>query len=165
MKNLRKKFIVISWVLLLFATLLPVSAATNITVTVTYDQTSARESLQYLNAFRTSTTENWQYNESNQKIWLTGLTALKYDYTLEKYAMQRAAEIAVDFSHTRPNGQSSTAEIAEYGYRGENLARGHTTYQAAIDAWKETDKPYSGQGHRQNMQDKNYTCVGVGHIT
>ena len=47
---------------------------------------------------------------------------------------------------------------------GENLAMGTNTKMDAkysLELLKETDKPYSGQGHRRNMLNENFTCVGI----
>ena len=55
-----------------------------------YNQGGARELAQLLNNYRWSTAK---------------IGTLTYDYTIEQYAMKRAAEIVLSYSHTRPNGQ------------------------------------------------------------
>lgn len=72
--------------------------------TVVYRQSEARNMLSEINGFRTGSNA-WYWNEDNEtKTECTGLSELSYDYELEKVAMQRAAELVVSFSHTRPNG-------------------------------------------------------------
>ena len=41
---------------------------------------------------------------------------LKYDYTLEKIAMQRACELVYLYEHKRPNGSSVFTAYSDYGY-------------------------------------------------
>ncbi len=58
---------------------------------VTYNQSSARDLAQQLNYYRWNTAK---------------INTLTYDYKIEKYAMQRAAEIVMSYSHTRPDGSA-----------------------------------------------------------
>lgn len=135
-----------------------------------YDQTDARRMLQSINDFRTSTTDAWYWNEDNKTktVYNTGnnkkLGTLVYDYDLEAIAMQRAAEIALQFSHTRPNGQawSTTLSNKNRSY-GENIAAGYTSVEDVFEGWQETNKDYSGQGHRRNMLIPGFQSVGVGY--
>lgn len=52
---------------------------------------------------------------------------LKYDYTLEKIAMQRACELVYLYEHKRPNGSSVFTAYSDYGYnsngKGEILLK------------------------------------------
>ncbi len=137
-----------------------------------YGQTEAREMLERINAFRTDTSgEAWYWNRDNttKTVFNTEgnvkLGELKYDYELEKVAMQRAAEIAVAFSHTRPDGSSCFDAFPEsgYNYMGENIAAGYRTEEAAFIGWREDDVMYSGQGHRRNMLNPNFNAIGIGH--
>ena len=50
-----------------------------------------------INAFRTSETEAWCWNETDSEKVACQTTELQYDYELERIAMQRAAEIALLF--------------------------------------------------------------------
>ena len=57
-----------------------------------------------INSFRTGN-EAWYWNSDNKtKTKCKNLGKLKYDYNLEQIAMQRAAEIAFQFSHERTDG-------------------------------------------------------------
>lgn len=139
-----------------------------VNVTVKYSQTEARTMLKMINDFRTGS-DAWCWNESDtQKIKYTGLGNLVYDYELEKAAMQRAAELVVRYSHTRPDGTSCfTAYNADAG-AGENIAMGMNTVKTSKEAfvlWQETDKNYSGQGHRRNMLNKEFKAIGIGYAT
>ena len=132
-----------------------------------YSQSDAREMLRMINEFRTGS-DAWYWDENNtQKIYLTDLAPLEYDYELEKVAMLRAMEQAISFGHTRPNGTSCyTAFTGTYYAAGENVARGYPTVTSVFRAWQETDKNYNGQGHRRNMLsvDTGFTAVGIGHV-
>jgi fibronectin type 3 domain-containing protein len=116
--------------------------------------------LSMMNSFRTGS-DAWYYDVSGNKVMLSGLGNLEYDYELEAAAMQRAAEIALSFSHTRPDG-TTCFTVSDYTY-GENIAAGYTTAASAFEGWQETNEDYSGQGHRRNMLG-NYTTVGIGHV-
>ena len=128
---------------------------------VTFQQTEARKVLEYLNDFRTGS-DAWYWNSTNtQKVMVTGLQKLQYDYSLEKVAMQRAAEIVIQFAHTRPDG---TRCFSAYGNRGtvaENIAVGYSNAQAVNLGWREDDEPFSGQGHRRNMLDSDLRAIGI----
>ena len=134
----------------------------NVEFTVKYNQTASRSMLEMINSFRTGN-EAWYWNSDNKtKTYCKNLKALSYDYDLERIAMQRAAEIALSFSHTRPNGERCFSLMSTVcTYAGENIAAGHTSASMVMEAWKETDDPYEGQGHRRNMLDGNYNAVGV----
>ena len=89
------------------------------------------------------------------------LKALKKDASLEKTARLRAKEAAVKFSHTRPNGKDCfTAFPKKFNYRGENLVMNVDSGEV-ITELMETEERYSGQGHRRNMLNKNFTAVGI----
>ena len=129
--------------------------------TVAFGQSDARAMLALINDFRTGS-DAWYWNEDNtEKIYQTNLQPLAYDYALEQSAMQRAAEIALYYSHTRPDGTGCfTVDDLSYG---ENIAAGYRTYAAVFEGWQETEDDYSGQGHRRNMLNSGFTTIGIGH--
>ena len=137
----------------------------SIEVDVTFGQTEARNMLSMINDFRTGA-DAWYWNsDDSTKTVCTGLLPLVYDYDLEAAAMQRAAEISVYFSHTRPNGSDcDTAFPSDWLACGENIAAGQQTAQAAYMSWREDDYGYSGQGHRRNMLNNGFNCIGIGHV-
>ena len=130
-----------------------------------YGQTDARTMLDMINDFRTGK-DAWYWNSDNKtKTVCKNLGELTYDYELEKVAMQRAAEIAISFSHTRPNGELCFSLFPDNYYAcGENIAAGHRTASEVMEAWKETDLPYSGQGHRRNMLSSDFNAVGFAKV-
>ena len=86
-----------------------------ITVNAQFNQTEARTILNMINEFRTSD-DAWYWNDDNETITeCESLNELKYDYRLEEIAMQRAVEIAIKFSHTRPNGKDTWSAYTENG--------------------------------------------------
>ena len=134
-------------------------------ITYVYDDATTVADL--TNAFRAD--KPWYYNKEEEKVQLENLPALAYDYRLEKIAMIRAAEIVTKFSHERPNGGTSSAEVTALGMNawGENIAYGQTSATAVVEDWKETNEHYEGQGHRRNMLGGSYgafTSIGVGHV-
>ena len=141
------RIIRIAVALLLVASLLcavPV-AADNSTVTVSlrgdvhYDV--ANEVLQLVNTARTA----------------RGLSPLVMNAHLLEAAVQRAAEIAVSFSHTRPDGQSCfTAIDGEFWSLGENIAWGYHTAAEVMDGWMHSE------GHRANILNAHFDSIGVG---
>ncbi|MDO4942943.1 MAG: CAP domain-containing protein [Lachnospiraceae bacterium] len=132
-------------------------------IDVTYGQTEARTMLDMVNEFRTGD-DAWEWNEDDTtKTTYSDLKELVYDYELEQIAMQRAAEISLSFSHTRPNGTSCWTLYNSYQSCGENIAAGYATAEKAFEGWQETDKSYSGQGHRRNMLKSSFTAIGIGH--
>lgn len=146
----------------------PAEAATaDYQVPVTYGQTEARKMIDMINGFRTGS-DAWYWNQDNAtKTTCANLGKLTYDYALEQAAMLRVAEIAVSFSHTRPNGGScfdALSSLPLYAM-GENIAAGQTTAASAFTSWREDNYGYAGQGHRRNMLNSGFTAVGIGHVT
>ena len=157
---------------------LPANAeAADVTVSLTpeYKQTIARKMLSPLNTWRRQ--KNWYYTSSGSKGWIKAgeLPNLKYDYTLEKHAMQRAAEIALNFDHTRPDGTGKSGLIGNgYTAVGENIYASTSTSAEdpnyVLNKFKEEDSSFNYQGHRRNMlsmswtdsgrRDLGYNCVG-----
>ncbi|MDO4943225.1 MAG: CAP domain-containing protein [Lachnospiraceae bacterium] len=132
-------------------------------MTGTYGQTEARKLHSMVNQFRTSN-DAWYLNSDNKtKTVCKDLKKLKYDYELEKAAMQRAMEIALSFSHTRPDGNSCFTAY-DHSSAAENIAAGYSSAKAVFQAWQETNEDYAGQGHRRNMLNSNVTAMGVGHV-
>ncbi|MCD7845472.1 MAG: CAP domain-containing protein, partial [Oscillospiraceae bacterium] len=127
-----------------------------------YEQTEARSLLALINQLRAGE-DAWVWDEENEEqTYLTELEDLSYDYALEQIAMTRAAELALSFSHTRPDGSEWYALVsAETESWGENIAYGYGTAEEVFAAWLEADEDYAGQGHRRNMLSQDYTAVGI----
>ena len=159
----KKMLAVLIGALTMCACALAVSAQTTYSVplSVKYGQTEARAMLDMVNDFRTgSDAWYWDYTDT-QKVKASGLSKLQYDYGLEQAAMQRAAEIAASFAHTRPDG-TTCFSVCDYNF-GENIAAGYTTAKEAFVGWQETDQSYAGQGHRRNMLESGFVTIGIGH--
>ena len=90
----------------------------------------------------------------NKERGKNGLKPLVMNQSLMDTAMQRAAECAVLFSHTRPN--SSTCMTANSLMIGENVAINQENAAEVMDSWM------NSEGHRANILTENYTTIGVG---
>ena len=115
------------------------------------------------------------YDEANEILRLVnkeraeeGLAPLTMDPQLAEWAMHRAEECAVLYSHTRPDG-TGCFTIMEGDWRanysaGENIAAG---YRSAGAVMGDDDDPNSGgwmnsDGHRANILNSNFQSVGIG---
>ena len=139
-----------------------------------FQQTEARKFLSLVNKIRTKKNVwYWNSDDSSKTVFNTSsgnqLGKLKYDYELEKVAMERARETALYWSHTRPNGQHfSTLTINGVSAEGENIACRNGYHpplmqaEAAFRVWEEESSSYSGQGHRRTMLNPSYTTVACG---
>ena len=137
----------------------------NITVSleVTFQQSEARKIFDMVNELRCGE-DAWYWDSGDtKKIIVSGLNALEYDYDLERAAMQRAAEIALSYSHTRPDNRRCFTAYS-YMAAGENIAAGYRSASAVNSGWREDNDSYSGQGHRRNMLNKNFTAIGIGCV-
>ena len=140
-----------------------------VNISVKYGQTEGRKIFDMINEMRTDSFDAWCWNEDNEtKTRYDNLNELAYDYDLERIATKRAAELALLFDHGRPNGESFFSIYEEEGitYRaaGENIAMGYRTAEAVNAAWREDGEPYNGQGHRRNMLNPKFNCVGIEHV-
>lgn len=82
-----------------------------------------------------------------------GLTPLVMDKALLKAAEQRAAELSVEYSHTRPNGKKP-ASVSSY-VAGENIAIVTPDADAAYTLWKNSPPHYA------NMTRSSFRTAGV----
>ena len=140
-----------------------------VNISVKYGQTEGRKIFDMINEMRTDSFDAWCWNADNEtKTRYDNLNELAYDYDLERIATKRAAELALLFDHGRPNGENFFSIYEEEGitYRaaGENIAMGYRTAEAVNAAWREDGEPYNGQGHRRNMLNPKFNCVGIGHV-
>lgn len=115
----------------------------------------------YLQTVKYDVYQNYDYAYKilelvNQERKAQGLDALKLDPALMDAAMERAGELVLLFSHTRPNS-SRCGTISPF-LNGENAAQGHTTPAAAMESWM------NSSGHRQNILTKSWKTLGVGCI-
>ena len=140
-----------------------------VNISVQYGQTEARTILDMINEMRTSDDDAWCWDETNTKKEVYWGDALTYDYDLEKLAMKRAAELVIRYDHDRPNGEYFSSiykeeNITDWQFVEENIAIGYHSAQAVNTAWREDGEDYNGQGHRRNMLNPKFNCVGIGHV-
>lgn len=76
-------------------------------------------------------------------------------------AYVRSREIVTEFSHTRPDKRLcfSALDDAEvkYTWAGENIAAGHPSPEAVVDAWMNSD------GHLENILSPHFTHLAIGY--
>lgn len=113
-------------------------------------------------AFDICGTEKYDYayealkltNEERERL---GLAPLVMDEGLLDTAMQRAAECAICFSHTRPDGQVCFSAINGAFYSAsENIAAGYASPEAAVDSW------INSEGHYASMINSSFNSIGIG---
>ncbi len=133
----------------------------SVQLSVQYHQTEARKVFSMINDFRTGS-DAWYWNENNDaKVTVSGLQPMQYDESLEKIAMQRAAELVVQMAHVRPDGTQCFTAFGSYQGAAENIAAGQETAEAVHAAWREDDAQYAGQGHRRVMLSDALQAVGI----
>ncbi len=143
MKKLSLYFgVLLAFAAVLFA--LPVSAASETVDVTIYGMQNYDEANKVFEIINSSRAEE-------------GKSPLVMDPVLTECAMQRAAENAVYYSHTRPNGQScfSILESGKHGSAGENIAAGYTSAASVMNGW------LNSPGHYRNIMG-DYKTVGVG---
>ena len=93
----------------------------------------------------------------NQERSAVGLEPLYMDEGLFEVAQQRAAELAVLFDHTRPNGSSYSSILPDYqGMNGENIAGSYTSAESVMKGWM------NSSGHKRNILMSSFTSIGIG---
>ena len=90
----------------------------------------------------------------NEERSAAGVNSLRMDYELQAAAMTRAAEIGLNFDHTRPNGSSYTSVNAKVN--GENIAYSMKDAKDIMNSWMNSD------GHKKNILYADYKSIGVG---
>ena len=160
MKRLISGLIV--FLLVLAACAAPADTMVQVQIDLSYKYDMTECMLDMINEFRTGG-KAWVWDEKDEnKVPVTGLSPLTYDYGLERTAMTRAAECAVHYAHVRPDGSDCWTVYPASGSLGENIAAGYMSTSSVFDGWKEEDELYAGQGHRRNMLNSGFTRVGVG---
>ena len=137
-------------------------------------QVDVSEVYTLLNEFRTQKGV-WQLDKNDQNTTFFNTNAsntldpLTADAELENVSRTRAKEAyevwntTGTLSHDRPDGSDCfTIYPKELKKKGENIAMGYTTAEKVIEGWKEANEPYIHQGHRRNMLNPNFNCVGIG---
>lgn len=100
---------------------------------------------------------NIEFNELNQYRTQQGLQALVRNESLDAYAATRAAELAQNFSHTRPNGKNALSYVHNFVETAENIAQNNAADgKAIIEQWKNSPE------HAKNMANPVFRAVGLG---
>lgn len=94
----------------------------------------------------------------NQARTEAGVGQLILDQELTDVAMQRAAEIAYLFAHTRPNRTTCYTACSSGRMYGENIAAGNPTAYYTHLQWM------NSPGHKQNLLTSSYRSIGLGHF-
>ncbi len=104
------------------------------------------------------------YDDANNELELVnqvraevGASPVVLDAELTEAAMKRAAELAVVFSHTRPDNTSCFTVSSKAG--GENIAIGQSDVNAVMNSW------VNSSGHYSNMINSRWTISGLGCFT
>ena len=95
---------------------------------------------------------------SNIERAKAGKPLFQHHAELQRAAMQRAKELGILFSHTRPNGKNNNTISGEFDVgclEGENIG-GATTPEEMVKAWMKSD------GHRWALLDYSSRYLGVG---
>lgn len=111
-------------------------------MTGSFDYASAHQMLKDINSARTA----------------EGVGTLQLDKTLTDYAMQRAAEIAYFYSHTRPN-RTEWYTVGQPRVNAENIAYGYPSGNSVFEGWM------NSEGHRANILHSEGKAIGIGHVT
>lgn len=98
----------------------------------------------------------------NQERAKEGLPPLQTLPAITAAAQVRVQELAIDRSHTRPNGKDGTTAMDDEGVMstmsGENIAFGFNTAEEPMKWWM--DSPI----HRMNIMMPYYTHIGVAYL-
>lgn len=87
-----------------------------------------------------------------------GLSELKMNKVFLDNAMQRAAEIAVDFGHTRPDGSVCFTVNENNDIRAENIGYAYKNATDVVKGWKESKQ------HNANMMRSDLKSIGIGAV-
>lgn len=105
----------------------------------------------------------YNYDKSNEVFTLVneerakaGINLLEQDLNLTEKANIRAREVALYFSHTRPNGEMVLTSMS---LNGENIAAGSSTATGVMNQWM------TSSGHKANILSKNFKSIGIGSYT
>lgn len=94
-----------------------------------------------------------------------GLGPLSIDSSIQAAAEWMSTDMGEQdyFSHTDSLGRSPWDRMCDFGYcyntwKGENIAAGYTSGQAAFDAWR------NSPGHNANMLSDKYLVMGIARV-
>ncbi|MFF2857619.1 MULTISPECIES: CAP domain-containing protein [unclassified Peribacillus] len=129
---------------------------------------------QIINLPATNTTVNREESQSveqqvlslvNEERLKRGLPSLKMDTSISHVAILKSEDMRDSnyFNHTSPRYGSPFEMMKSFGisykYAGENIAAGQPSADAVMKSWM------NSPGHKANILNKNYTHIGIGHVT
>ena len=95
-----------------------------------------------------------------------GLGSLSIDSSLQSASEWMSTDLGEQdyFSHTDSLGRSPWDRMCDFGYcyntwKGENVAAGYVTAEAAFEAWR------TSPGHNSNMLGENYVVMGIARVS
>lgn len=94
------------------------------------------------------------FNYVNKIRTDAGLSALVWNSDLVPSTNVRASEASQLFSHTRPNGSDWWTVNSKLMY-GENLARGYSSANSAVEAWMNSPT------HKANIMKADYKTIAI----
>ncbi|MCI9174184.1 MAG: hypothetical protein HFH49_04435 [Lachnospiraceae bacterium] len=139
-------------------------------VSGTFERVEKAKILKRINEIRKEACVNGYPNPSTErKLTPSDYRPMKWSSNLELVALLRAAESAVNESHTRPNGQSCFS-ISYHGEqsRAENLAWNNSGLMYGIEQWYEekndwiTGNANAVTGHYESLINPAYQFIGLG---
>ncbi len=166
----RTRFIslVLTIMIVLSIVAVPVSAGTQLTVTfdIKHDQVEARKMLDMINNIRLNDAWLWKSEDGDEKIQITGLSKLTYDYTLEKIAIQRAEELGKHYEcGVRPDGSDfSKLEINDVNSFCECICSNVQSVNAAFAEFEEKNEPNHWQDNREALLSRDYSAIAIAHV-
>lgn len=95
---------------------------------------------------------------TNQEREKRGLKPLSLDKQLMETAALRTVELHTKYSHTRPNGKSCFTVYPSYPSKAENIFMSTwpgISAEEAVELWM------NSPGHRANILDREFNCVGT----
>ncbi len=124
-----------------------------LTYEVTVDNTTTASMLSAENIYRTS----------------HSLSAFTEDGGLDQIAVERAKDIAIYYSHLRPDSTDPTltkatgASNGTKAYEAENIWCGGSSYNTVLENWKQSSS-VEGSVNDANLKSSTNTHVGIGHV-
>ncbi len=143
--------------------------APEVTFEVAYAQEEAGTMLEMVNALRTGSAALERSEDAGEEAAVFNLPELAYNEDLENIALQRAAETALYWSHTRPDGQDAWSAYAAYREEheefsftvaGENIACTDGSAEDVFAAWIEGDQD-ADEGNSANLLSADFNAIGI----
>ena len=154
-EKMKKKylFFMMSIVILCFCSLHSIGAKAETTTT------AEEEEITY--PLNVTVERNYDYAKEvlaivNEEREEEGLSSVSLDYDITEAAMLRAAELAYNYSHSRPN-HTGLVKVAN-SIVLENIALMETSPTQVMKDWM------NSEGHRNNILNQNWTSVGIGCV-